>query len=307
MMRIGLLASANLLPGAGEKRADAFEFDEELASLRSGFETLGLQLDPVLWDEADDHAPGFDALLPLMVWDYFEGHEARFLATMARAAEVTPVLNPPDLLRWNSDKLYLDEMARRGAKVIPTRRVDGVTPADAQAAFKAFGTDRIVIKPQVGGGAWRQALYGKGEPWPDADALPPEGALIQPFLPSVQSEGEYSFLYFGGRFSHALLKTAKPGDYRIQSLYGGSEATYQPSADEIAGADAILATLDDAPLYARVDLLRGLDGQLALIELEMIEPYLYLPHAEVVDGVNQGAVRLGEELIARIAEDRKAD
>jgi glutathione synthase/RimK-type ligase-like ATP-grasp enzyme len=300
-MRIGLLSSSNLLPDHANTRDDAFEFDEELASLRSGFKTLGMTVDPVLWDDADKNAAAFDALLPLMVWDYFEGNESRFLDVMARAATVTPVLNTPDLLRWNADKAYLEELAARGAKVIPTVRVNGVTIDDASRAFETFGTDRIVIKPQVGGGAWRQALYGKGAPWPAADALPPEGALIQPFLPSVTEEGEYSFLYFGGEFSHALLKTAKPGDYRIQSLYGGSETSYAPTEAEKAGALKILNTLDTVPLYARVDLLRGLDGELALIELEMIEPYLYLPHADVVDGVNQGAVRLGRAIKARLS------
>lgn len=231
-MRIGLLASSNLLPGHTDKRDDAFEFDEELASLRSGFETLGMTVDPVLWDDADSHAADYDALLPLMVWDYFEGNEARFLDTMARANQTTPVLNTPDLLRWNSDKAYLEELAARGAKVIPTLRVDGVTQEDAARAFETFNTDRIVIKPQVGGGAWRQALYAKGDAWPSADKLPPEGSLIQPFLPSVTAEGEYSFLYFGGEFSHALLKTAKPGDYRIQSLYGGAEESYVPTDSE---------------------------------------------------------------------------
>jgi len=304
-MRLGLLSSSNLLPGTGQKRGDAFEFDEELGSLRSGFAPLGLSLDPVLWDEAADVAADYDALLPLMVWDYFEGNEARFLDVMARANSVTPVLNPPDLLRWNADKAYLDELAAKGANVIPTQRVDGVTPDDAEAAFSAFGTDRIVIKPQVGGGAWRQALYTQGEPWPEAAKLPPDGALIQPFLPSVTAEGEYSFLYFGGTFSHALLKTAKPGDYRIQSLYGGSEQSYAPTDAEKAIAKAVLYTLDTPPLYARVDLLRGLDGQLALIELEMIEPYLYLPHAEVVDGINQGALRLGQAIIERLKSGEK--
>ena len=116
----------------------------------------------------------------------------------------------------------------------------------------------------------------------------------------MTEEGEYSFLYFGGVFSHALIKTAKPGDYRIQSAFGGQETIYQPSAEELAGANDILATLDSPPLYARVDLLRGLDGDLALIELEMIEPYLYLPHAAVIDGVNQGALALGQALLARL-------
>lgn len=299
-MRIGLLASSNLLPGHASGRADRFEFDEEVGSLTPAFAQLGLELEPVLWDEAAEIAGDFDALLPLMVWDYFEGNEARFLNTMRKAGEKTAVFNPPELLRWNSDKCYLDEMAAQGAKVIPTLTVDAVTESIANQAFDQFETNRIVIKPQVGGGAWRQVLHSKGDPWPAADALPPEGTLIQPFLPSVKEEGEYSFLYFGGTFSHACVKTAKPGDYRIQSIYGGQEATYQPSADEISMADSILATLEQTPLYARVDLLRGLDGQLALIELEMIEPYLYLPHAKMESGINQGALQLGQALIERL-------
>ncbi|MGB6230046.1 MAG: hypothetical protein WBF53_07960, partial [Litorimonas sp.] len=155
-MRIGLLVSANLLPGADGRREDHFEFDEQLASLRPAFAKVGMSVDPVLWDRADEQADAYDALLPLMVWDYFEGNEARFLSVMERAAARTTVLNPPALLRWNSDKAYLEEMERRGAKTLPTRRVDQVSEADADAAFERFGTDRIVIKPQVGGGAWRQ-------------------------------------------------------------------------------------------------------------------------------------------------------
>lgn len=300
-MKIGLLTSGNLLPGSDKHREDVFEFTEELSALTRAFASLGLNIEPVLWDSCTEVAADFDALLPLMVWDYFEGNEARFLDVMARADEATLVLNPPDLLAWNADKAYLDDLAGRGAPVIPTQKHERVTEAIAREAFAAFGADKIVIKPQVGGGAWRQVLLGKDEAWPDADALPPGAALIQPFLPSVTEEGEYSFLYFDGQFSHALVKTAKPGDYRIQSIYGGSEARYAPSAAEKSVAEAVLASLGTTPLYARVDLLRGLDGELKLIELEMIEPYLYFPHADVVDGINQGALRLGQALQARFS------
>jgi len=163
-----------------------------------------------------------------------------------------------------------------------------------------LSTDKVVIKPQIGGGAWRQVLYSKGEPFPSKDELPPEAALIQAFLPSVQSEGEYSFLYFGGQFSHAVLKQAKAGEYRIQSVYGGRETTYVPTREDRDAARAVLDVLDFTPLYARVDLLRGLDGRLKLIELEMIEPYLYLPHAKVVNSINQGAVNFTKALKKRL-------
>jgi glutathione synthase/RimK-type ligase-like ATP-grasp enzyme len=300
-MRIALLVSANLLPDSSDTRVDVFEFDEELATLTPAFAAEGMTLEARLWDDALTYAAEYDALLPLMVWDYFEGNEARFLATMTDAAKITPVFNAPNILRWNADKSYLAGLSERGAPVIPTRTVHGVSERDATAAFAAFGTDKIVIKPIVGGGAWRQVLHGQGDPWPAADQLPPEGALIQPFLPSVVEEGEFSLLYFDGQFSHALRKIAKDGDYRIQSSYGGREEPYQPSASDRATAEAVLASLDDTPLYARVDLLRGLDGQLALIELELIEPYLYLPLAEVRDdGLNAGAVRLAKALKARL-------
>ena len=299
-MKVALLVSSNMVPGADDAREDIHEYHEEMGALTPALQAHGMSLEPLLWDTADRHADDYAAMLPLMVWDYFEGNEARFLDVMARVSARTALFNPVETLRWNSDKSYLEELAERGAPTIPTMRVDRVTQADAQAAFELFGTDRIVIKPQVGGGAWRQALHAGGEPWPDADKLPPAEALIQPFLPSVQSEGEYTFLYFGGRFSHACVKNAVPGDYRIQSIYGGTETTYRPSADELSVAQAVIDTLDEVPLYARVDLLRGLDGKLALIEIEMIEPYLYLSHAEVRDGLNQGAVMFAEALRARL-------
>jgi len=126
--------------------------------------------------------------------------------------------------------------------------------------------------------------------------------MIQAFLPSVVEEGEYSFLYFGGQFSHGLIKRPKKGDYRIQSLYGGTEETYEPSSQERASACAVLNALSFTPLYARVDLLRGRDGKLKLIELEMIEPYLYLAHAKGEGGENKGAQKLAEALVKKLTE-----
>jgi len=289
MIKIALLISDNLLPLMEDTRPDRFELLEQMDKLTPALAAQGMELIEIRWREIAERAGEFSAILPLMVWDYFEGNEAAFLSAIAKAEAITPVFNSFEILKWNADKSYLDELEARGAPVIPTSTVERVMETNVARAFEELDTDKLVIKPRVGGGAWRQVLYTKGSPFPCADELPPEGALLQAFLPSVEAEGEYSFLYFGGRFSHAVRKTPKAGDYRIQSIYGGVEETYVPSQSEINNARYILDALDFTPLYARVDLLRGLDDQLKLIELELIEPYLYLPHAKGEGGENEGA------------------
>jgi glutathione synthase/RimK-type ligase-like ATP-grasp enzyme len=305
MKKIALLISDNLLPSAENARPDRFELVEEVGKLAPALAAEGMELIEVRWREIADRAAEFDAILPLMVWDYFEGNEDAFLSAIAKAEAVTPVFNTFDILKWNSDKSYLEELEARGAPVIRTLTVDGVTKTNVARAFETLDTDTLVIKPTVGGGAWRQVLYKKADPFPAASDLPPEGALMQAFLPSVLEEGEYSFLYFGGRFSHAARKTPKSGDYRIQSIYGGAEETYTPSSAERDTASDILDVLDFTPLYARVDLLRGRDGTLKLIELELIEPYLYLPHAKGEAGENEGAQKFAAALKSRLERSAK--
>lgn len=300
MKKIALLISDNLLPDAANGRCDIFELIEETGKLGPALAAQDMELHKVRWREIADRAEEFDAILPLLVWDYFEGNEVAFLSAIAKAEAVTPVFNSFDIIKWNADKSYLDELEARGAPVIRTMAVERVTETNVARAFEELETDKLVIKPRIGGGAWRQVLYQQGDAFPDADALPPEGALLQAFLPSVKEEGEYSFLYFGGQFSHAVQKTPKAGDYRIQSIYGGKEDTYRPSATDRASARAVLDTLDFVPLYARIDFLRGRDGQLKLIELELIEPYLYLTHAKGEGGENEGAQKFARALKSRL-------
>lgn len=300
MKSIALLVSDNMLPGSENQREDIFELEEQMGKLVPAFAEVGLLLELVRWREAASRAPDYDAMLPLMVWDYFEGNEALFMSEMAKASEHTKLFNKFEILSWNANKSYLDELERAGAPVIETVNLDRVTPTGLSRAIEKLGASKVVIKPQVGGGAWRQVLYNEAEPFPQKDTLPPEGAMVQAFLPSVVDEGEYSFLYFGGQFSHAVLKRPKQGDYRIQSIYGGTEDTYTPNSRERDEARSVLDALDYTPLYARVDLLRGLDGGLKLIELEMIEPYLYLAHAPGEGAENAGAKRLAQELARRL-------
>lgn len=299
--KIAILASGNMLPSNEGQREDVFELTEEMGKITPAFAEHGMDVSLINWRDAAARADEFDAMLPLFVWDYFEGNEADFLTEMAQIEKKCQVFNRFKVLKWNSNKNYLDILSAQGAATIPTITLDRATKPAILQAMQELKSDKVVIKPLVGGGAWRQVLYEAGTPFPSKDELPPQGTLIQPFLESVEKEGEYSFLYFGGGFSHAVVKRPKDGDYRVQSLYGGLEEAYTPSKEERVEARAILDVLDFTPLYARVDFLRGNNGRLWLIELELIEPYLYLPFAEGEGGENKGAQKLAKALAKKLA------
>ena len=274
MTRIAFLTAACMFRDNPGARADAFEYEHEIAALQPACAAAGLTLDPVIWDDPDFGPSAFDAAVVGTCWDYMEKPDA-FMATLARIDAATRLFNPLDLIRWNSRKTYLKDLAARGAPMIPTLWADRADAATIGGAFDALGCGDIVVKPVLGAGAWRQARVRRGEALPAAEALPPAECMIQPFLPAVAEEGEYAFLFFGGEFSHCARKIPAKGDYRVQSEYGGHEEVHVPSGAELALARSVLDFVDGDPLYARVDMLRGLDGQLALIEIELIEPYLY--------------------------------
>lgn len=257
-----------------QRRDDYWEHDREFEPMRAGCARCGIELCSVVWDDPAIDPAAYDAFVIGTTWDYAEKAE-QFLATLERFASIRPVFNSVEIVRWNLRKTYLRELADRGVDVVPTVWCDRVDRAVVDDAFRSFETDEVVIKPQVGAGAWRQVRLRRGDPWPDADALPVGAAMVQPFLPAVLEEGEYSFIYFGSEFSHGLRKVPAAGDYRVQSVYGGREFAYEPTAAERAMTKQVVESLDWPLLYARVDMVRGMDGRLQLMELELIEPYLY--------------------------------
>lgn len=142
-------------------------------------------------------------------------------------------------------------------------------------AFDAFGAERVIAKRSIGAGAVGQFDFSRSSPPPPDWRLGRPG-LIQPFLPSIQTEGEYSLIFIDGSLSHAVLKRPANGDYRIQSSYGGMETDVAPSPDDFREARRVLEAIPfETPLYARIDMVRGNDGRLCLMEVELIEPYLY--------------------------------
>ena len=210
-----------------------------------------------------------------------------------RAALGVPVFNSPAMVRWNIRKTYLRDFEARGVPIIPTLWPAQAVAEDVREAMAAFGTDDVVLKRQVGGGARGQTRYTNANMPADGPILDRPG-MIQPFIPSIATEGEYSFLFVDNVFSHALIKRAVLGDYRIQEAYGGKSQAITPAPRDLQHAAAALDVLDETPLYARVDMVRGANGELLLMEMEVIEPYLF-PQ----DGPGIGAM-LGEALAKRI-------
>ena len=276
-MKIAFLACADTLPGSPSRRPDAFEHDLLFAALHDGLAGRAVLRD-IDWQAPLDQLTRFDAAYLGTPWDYTE-HKDAFLARLdALESAGVKVCNPAKVVRWNADKLYLKELEQRGAASIPTLWPDAPGAVDVEAAFAAFACTRVVVKRRVGAGAIGQESFVRGDPRLSGWSMD-QPAMIQPFLPAIQTEGELSFIFVAGQFSHALIKRASAGDYRIQSLYGGTEVPLDPSASDRAAAEAIMALLpfDAPPVYARIDMVRLARGELAVIEAELIEPYLYPP------------------------------
>lgn len=274
MTRIGFLACPGTLSGSPARRADAYEHDFQVEAIRAGFDPAGLELVEIDWRAPLDAFAGLPLVLLGTVWDY-QDHEAAFLARLDELAGLgMQVCNPAAMVRWNIDKGYLRDLAAAGVSTIPTLWPDDPTGADIADAFDHFDCDDLVVKRRVGAGAEGQLRFTR-DTAPPSDWRYGHRAMVQPFLPAIVEEGETSFLFVDGHFSHAVRKVAAPGDYRIQSIYGGTEIDAAPSPDDIAAAQAVVEAIPgEVPLYARVDMIRH-EGTLAVMEAELIEPYLY--------------------------------
>ncbi|MDE2307630.1 MAG: hypothetical protein KGJ97_04985 [Xanthomonadaceae bacterium] len=252
---------------------------EDDAALLAALERRGIQPTVCVWNDPAVDWTRFDAVLIRTIWDYFKHYRA-FLDWLERLdRQGVPTINDSALLRWNSDKHYLLELAQHGVGVIPTRIADA---RDLAAVLAAMPARHVVIKPAVSGGAWHTLQGTVGDAGFDRAVLQLPAArdyLVQPFVPQIVSEGEWSLLYFGGEFSHAVIKRPASGDYRVQSEYGGSAEPVLPGAATLAAAERALAAVaaighgDHA--YVRVDgVIR--EGRFLVMELEMIEPFLHL-------------------------------
>ncbi len=262
------LRAVVLTPGPGYHEAWDWAYDVEARAL----DAAGFTVSPQPWTEADPG--GADVVLPLVAWGY-DQCIAEWLALLDRAeAQAWPMINPPALLRWNSDKAYLTQLADAGVATVPTLAVAAVDDAALAAARSHFASDQLVIKPPVSASAAGTYRLGPGDP------IPPEAVgramIVQPFQRAIAEAGEYSLMLFGGEFGHAIVKRPRAGDFRVQPHLGGRDFAGDPPPGAIDLARAALAAAPAPAVYARVDMIEDNDGRLAIMELELIEPALFL-------------------------------
>ncbi len=299
MRQIVYLLSADVCPGRETLREDYWEIEGELNALARAGAKAGFEIIPAVWDEERDWS-AFDAAMVRGTWDLMQKTES-FLPGMEKIAAQTRLLNPLQTIKRNYHKSYLLDLHDKGAPAPHSLLAGRATPEAVEQAFEQFGVDHVVAKPVIGASSWRQARIKRGEPFPTEAELPPGRCLIQPFLESVAREGETTLLYFNGELSHALVKRPAPGDYRTQALYGAKEEGVTPTAAQTGAAETALKAWGEDLLYARVDLVKGDAGEWLVMELELIEPYLYLPFA--LDGEDAAAARFIQALENRLAVD----
>lgn len=260
-----------LVPAPDYRERWDWAYDVEAAVLAAA----GLHVEPRPWTAPGEFRAG-ELVLPLVAWGYHEA-PARWHALLDRLeASAATVVNPVPVLRWNSDKAYLAELGARDVPTLPTIFAGRLDSATLDAARQQLGAE-LVIKPPVSAAATGTFRLDPGDEIP-AGALG-RPTMIQPFYRSVIDEGEYSLLYFDGVFSHALVKRPAASDYRVQPHLGGREEPCAPPSGARAVAETALAAAPEPPAYARVDLVRSPSGRLEVIELELIEPSLWLEHA----------------------------
>jgi len=275
----------------------ALDLDDDLPPLREALDRAGIQHETLAWDDVTVSWGRFDAVLLRSTWDYTQ-RLPEFLRWCERVSAATRLINPLEIVRWNTDKRYLGELASKGVAVIESFFI---APGEAADAFPTW--DEFVVKPTVGAGSRDTQRYiaaERGMAGQHVERLLKAGrhVLVQPYLSQVDSAGETALLFFDGKFSHAIRKgpLLKRGEGPTRALFAAEHITArEPSAQEMATARQVLAALPAQQLlYARVDLLPSSKGP-QLLELELTEPSLFFHTAAA------SADRFAAALRARVA------
>jgi glutathione synthase/RimK-type ligase-like ATP-grasp enzyme len=239
----------------------------------------GLDIDFLIWNDPHIDWSNYNLIILKSPWDYHDVIDQFYKWLDLIDALGIRMLNPIEIIKWNSNKRYLRSISATGLSVIPTLYLDQgeVLPSD-KSLFEKFSTDKLVVKPCISAGAKNTIvldLINYEELRKNVDILlSKESFLIQPFLKEIIN-GEWSFLFFNGKYSHSVLKVPKQGDFRVQAYHGGNSIYDEAEEKYIRQAQKYVDTFAIGTLYARVDGLI-INDELALMEIELIEPYLFM-------------------------------
>lgn len=249
---------------------DGYIIDDDLAL--KPLKEAGFLVETKAWSATCDWSQ-YQAAIVRTTWDYTQRLD-EFLVALEHISSQTQLINDLSVIQWNSQKTYLKDLCSWGLRIIPT---EFSWPNDWGSLFEKWQTETLMVKPQVGASSvntfkvTRESLPTK--------PLFSQGPLIQPFRQNILTEGEFSFHFFYGEFSHAIQKIPKLGDYRVQEEYGGNIVSIAPSPVDLEFATAIYKTVEGKlktpTLFHRVDLVRNSIGELEIMELELVEPSLY--------------------------------
>lgn len=243
---------------------------------------LGWRTDVVSWRQSHTPWSKYDLVVIRSTWDYWDDVSG-FLDVLLEIDQQTKLANPLGLVRWNLAKTYLRDLESKGVPIVPTLWHDHLDTQTVQDSFARLGTHEIVVKPVVGANgvdAYRLRSDMPGREFAKVAKKFPIGgkraAMAQPFMPNITSEGEYSLFYFNGEYSHAILKVPAAGEFRSQEERGAEIRSVVPEDRLRARVEQAVATLKPAPLYARIDMVRDAEDDFRVMELELIEPSMYL-------------------------------
>lgn len=267
MLHIAFLSTDNL--------DDFFVYDELLIPY---FEDMGCSVETISWHKKNVNWDQYNYVIVRSTWDY-QQHPDTFLNTLRAIDESSAsLLNPLALIKWNIEKQYLKDLAIAGLPIVDTKWGECLVEQDIHDAFARFNTEEVVIKPTLSANAddtFRVSSSNLTVVMPSLlTTFAARRYMIQPFLPSVVEEGEFSLFYFGGEYSHAILKVPQQGDFRVQEEHGGQLLPVDASKEQQHIAERALGAMPTSALYARVDLVHQ-HNEWAIMELELIEPSLY--------------------------------
>lgn len=257
-------------------------FDEDRL-LKEACERLGMRVHRAAWDDPEMDWSQTRFVIFRTTWDYFDRF-TEFSKWLERIDALTTMINSKELIDWNLDKKYLLELERKGVRIPQTFYLEKGEERSLEEIVAASGWRKCILKPAISGAARHTYMFEANQASEYQaifqELIAEESMMLQEYQEKITSKGEVSYMLFGGTYSHAVLKKAKTGDFRVQDDFGGSLHAYTPSEEEIAFAENALAQCPELPVYARVDVFWNNQDELVLGELELIEPELWFRRSE---------------------------